>query len=280
VKFGASTWLWASPFTTDGVALFRKIKAFGFDYVEIPVEDPALIEGAVVRRALDDEGLTTVVCGAFGPERDLTHDDPTVRAGCLDYIERCLDLCSELGSPVFTGPMYSAVGKARLVAPEQRRLEWCRAVENLRGVAERAHARGLRLAIEPLNRFESDLVNTARDAVRLVDQIGHQAVGILLDSFHMTIEERDLEQAVCTAGARLFHMQVSENYRGTPGTGLTNWAALKRGLAAVKYQGGISIESFTTDNRQLADAVCFWTPKAESQDALASEGLAFLRGVF
>lgn len=280
MQFGASTWLWVSPFTTQSVALFARIKSFGFDFVEIPVEDPGAIDPRIVRRALEDHGLKAVVCGAFGPARDLTNDDAAVRAGCREYIGRSLDLCVALGSSLFAGPMYAAVGKARLAPPAQRQLEWRRAVEELRGVAEQAGGLGLQLAIEPLNRFESDLVNTAADAVRLVDEIAHPAARVMLDSFHMTIEERDLEQAVLTAGARLAHVQVSENYRGTPGTGLTNWMALRRGLEAVRYRGGMSIESFTTDNKELAGAVCFWNPKAESQDALARDGLKFLKQTF
>jgi D-psicose/D-tagatose/L-ribulose 3-epimerase len=280
MKFGVSTWLWTSPFATATTAMFPKIKKMGFDFIEIPVEDPALIDGRAVRRALDDNGLAGVVCGAFGPSRDLTADDPKLRTNALEYITRCLDLTGELGGKFLAGPMYSAVGKARLVPAEQRRIEWQRAVENVRQAAVIAAARNLQLAIEPLNRFESDLVNTAADAVRLVDEIAHPAARVMLDTFHMTIEERDLEAAVRTVGSRLIHVQVSENYRGTPGTGLTPWNSLKRGLDSVGYRGGVSIESFTTENKELAGAVCFWTPKAESQDAFATDGLAFLKKLF
>jgi D-psicose/D-tagatose/L-ribulose 3-epimerase len=277
ITFGVSTWLWTSPFKTETVALFPKIKAMGFDFVEIPVEDVALINGPLVRRALADHGLAPVVCGAFGPTRDLTADDPKLRANGLDYITRSLDLAGEVGGKFLAGPMYSAVGKARLVPPEQRRLEWQRAVENVRHAAELAGARGLQLAIEPLNRFESDLVNTAEDVVRLVDEIAHPAARVMLDSFHMTIEERDLEQAIRTVGPRLLHVQVSENFRGTPGTGQTRWDSFKRGLDAVGYTGGVSIECFTPEIKELAGAVCFWRPMAASQDAFAADGLAFLR---
>jgi len=280
MKFGASTWLWTSPFNTGTTALFPKLKRMGFDFVEIPVEDPAIIDTVAVRRALADHGLAPVVCGAFGPTRDLTSDDPKLRQTGLDYITRCLDLTVEVGATFFAGPMYSAVGKARLVPPEQRRTEWARAVENLRTVAACAADRKLRIALEPLNRFESDLVNTAADTVRLANDIGHPAACVMLDSFHMTIEERDLEQAVRVTAGKLIHVQVSENYRGTPGTGLTPWASFARGLKAVGYDGGISIESFTPEVKELAGAVCFWRLMAESQDALAGDGLAFLKKTF
>jgi len=280
MKFGVSTWLWTSPFTTETAGMFSKIKRLGFDFVEIPAEDPAQIDGSVVRQALMDEGLTAVVCGAFGPSRDLTHEDPTVHAATFDYVARCLDLCNQVGSGIFAGPMYAATGKRRLVSPEQRRLEWQRAVGNVRHVAELAAAHDVRLAIEPLNRFETDLVNTAEDVVRLVDAIAHPAAGVMMDSFHMAIEERDMEEALRRVGSRLVHVQVSDNYRGTPGKGQIRWDRFRRGLEVAGYQGGIAIESFTPEIKELAAAVCFWRQLEPSQDGFASEGLAFLRQLF
>src|SRR3954462_2496554 len=132
MNFGVSTWLWTSPFKTETVELFPKIKRLGFDFVEIPIEDPALIDAALVRRALNDHGLLPVSCGAWGSTRDLTHDDPKLRQNSFDYIEAALDLTRELGAKFLAGPMYSAVGNARLVPAAQRRLEWQRAVENVR----------------------------------------------------------------------------------------------------------------------------------------------------
>ena len=283
MKFGVSTWLWTSPFSTETVALFPKIKRMGFDFVEIPAEDPALIDGKTVRRALGDHGLTCVVCGAFGPTRDLTHDDPAVHAVSFDYISRSLDLCVQLGTDIFAGPMYSAVGKRRVLPPGQRRVEWQRAVVNLRKVAGLAAERGVRLAIEPLNRFETDLVNRAEDVVRLVDEIGHPAAGVMLDSFHMNLEERDNEEALRAVGRRLVHVQVSDNYRGCPGKGQFRWDTFKRGIVAAQaagYQGGIAIESFTPEIIELAGAVCFWRPMEPSQDGFASDGLAYLKNLF
>jgi D-psicose/D-tagatose/L-ribulose 3-epimerase len=278
IRFGASTWLWTSPFHT-GIAdeLFHRIASMGFDAVEIAVEDPDLIDVGVVAGCLERHRLKALVCGAFGPDRDLAHEDPAVHRNALDYISRCLDICTALGAGFLGGPMYSAVGKARMVPPEQRMREWDLAVDNLRTACRMASERGLRLAIEPLNRFESDMVNTCSDAVRMIDQIGHPAAGILLDAFHMNIEEPDIHKAILTAGDRLLHVQVAENYRGTPGRGQTRWDEYRRGLEDAGYRGAVTIESFTTDNRSLAGAVCFWRPMAESQDLLASEGLAFLR---
>lgn len=278
IKYGVSTWLWTSPFTTQSIReLFPKISKMGFDVVEIAVEDPALIDVKKVKSALNDHGLKASICGAFGSSRDLTNESKQVQQNGLSYIESCLDICKEMGVDFFGGPMYSAVGKARMVKPAERKAEWDLAVKNLQLVCEMAAARNLKIALEPLNRFESDMINTADDVLRMVNDINHPAACVMLDSFHMSIEERDVERAIVTAGDKLIHLQVSENYRGTPGSGQTPWHTYRKGLEAIDYKGIVTIESFTTDNVELAGAVCFWTPKAESQDAFAIDGLRFLK---
>lgn len=278
VKFGVSTWLWASPFSTSlARPLFEKISAMGYDVVEIAVEDPKLLDTRQLRQLLEEFELGALVCGAFGSDRDLTSEEDAIQKNALSYIASCLDICNELGAPFLAGPMYSAVGKARMVSPEQRKKEWDLAVENLRKVCQMAEERNLSIALEPLNRFESDLVNTAADAVRMVGDIAHPAARILLDGFHMNIEEAHIEQAIRTAGEYLIHVQVADNYRGVPGTGQVNWQAWYTGLEAIGYEGTVSIESFTPNNKELAAAVCVWKPLAESQDLFASKGLEFLR---
>ncbi len=277
VKFGVSTWLWTSPFNKETVNLFPKIKSYGYDSVEIPVEDPALIDTDWVKKALSDNGLSPIICGAFGPTRDLTHEDPSFHKTCFDYLDACFDIASELGAGFVAGPMYSAVGKARLISPEQKKIEWNRAVSNLRKVCGRAGEFGLEIAIETLNRFETDLINTAEELMQLIHDINEPQAKAILDGFHMNIEEPDIERAIRRVGDKLIHVQVSENYRGTPGTGQTNWAAWKRGLEAINYQGAISIESFTPEVKELAGAVCIWKPLVPSQDGFAKEGLEFLK---
>jgi len=277
LRFGVSTWLWTSPFTTDTIELFPKIKSLGYDAVEIPVEYPEKIDARKVKTALQRNELEAIVCGAFGPSRDLTHEDPSVHENCFQYIVQCLDLCNEWNAKFLAGPMYSAVGKARMVSPEQRKVEWERAVNNIYKVSKMAHERSLEIALEPLNRFESDLINTAEDVMRLIHDVNHRAAKVLLDGFHMAIEERNMEQAITTVGDKLIHVQVSENYRGTPGTGQTPWDSFKKGLKKIDYKGVVSIESFTPEIKELAGAVCIWKNLAPSQDGFAQEGINFLK---
>ena len=280
IQFGVSTWLWQSPFTTASVSLFPKIKAMGFEVVEIPVEDPDLIDGLKVKQALEDNGLQPTVCGVFGPTKDFTSDDTTLHENSFRYVEQCFELCALLGVSFFAGPMYSAVGKARMVSNEQRKMEWERAVTNLRKVCEMGKGFGQDIALEPLNRFESDLVNTAEDVMRLVSDINHENAKVLLDGFHMTIEEKNIREAINSVGDKLIHVQVSENHRGIPGTGLTPWQDFKLGLEDINYSGAMVIESFTPEIKELAGAVCIWKHLAKSQDEFASEGIHFLKKTF
>lgn len=275
-KIGVSTWVWTSPFSLDTLTLFPKIKAMGFDVVEIPIEYPDLIPIRWVKQALHDHGLSAVVCGAFGPNRDFTNPSKEVQQECRNYIKRCFDFCEEWGSGFLAGPMYAAVGKFQENTESARLTAWRRTVENLHQICEEASSRNLSLAIEPLNRFESDLVNTTADVNRLIRDINHPAAKIMLDSFHMMIEETDLARAIEEAGDRLIHLQVSDSHRGIPGSGLTPWTEIRKGLDLINYQGTVSIESFTPEIKSLAGAVCIWRKFADNQDDFAQEGFQFL----
>lgn len=278
--FGASTWLWTSPYRSSDVGLLEKIAALGFKSVELPIEDPSLIDVAALRPVLRDLGLSVHVCGAFGPGRDLTHPDPAVRASGRAYITDCLDIAAGLDAGFFAGPMYSEVGKARQLPEDERRREWDLAVSELRQVSFAAADRGLAIALEPINRFETDLVNTTADSLRMIRDIDHPAAKVMIDTFHMTIEEADIGAAIRAAGKDLIHVQVSENHRGVTGTGLTPWTSFRDALREIDYSGSIVIESFTPDNRDLAGAVCIWKRFTPTQDEFASRGLAFLQQLF
>ena len=278
--FGASTWLWTSPFRSSDVELLKNIAALGFKAVELPIEDPALVDAKALRPVLEDLGLTVHVCGAFGPGRDLTNADPAVRDSGRAYISSCLEIAADLGAGFLAGPMYSQVGKARQLPEDERKREWDLAVSELRKVSVEAGDRGLAIALEPINRFETDLVNTTADSLRMIRDIGHPAAKVMIDSFHMTIEEADLGAAIRAAGKDLIHVQVSENHRGVTGTGLTPWKSFRDALEEIGYDGSVVIESFTPDNRDLAGAVCIWKRFTPTQDEFASRGLTFLKQLF
>ena len=277
IQFGVNTWTWVSPFKTADKHLFPKIKHMGFDLVELAVEDPALIDAREVASSLWNNELGATVCGAFGPNRDLSHEDAAIQQNSLDYIQTCLRICQQIGAKVFAGPMYSSVGKARQIPADERKRERDRAIANLKKAAVMAEDHGVILGIEPLNRFEIDMVNTHQQALAMVRAVNRKNVQIHLDSFHMNIEEKDSRAAIKACKGRLCHFHASESDRGTPGTGQVDWQGIAKGLKATKYDGAVVIETFTPMVKEIAKAAAIWRKLAPSQDALARDGVRFLK---
>jgi D-psicose/D-tagatose/L-ribulose 3-epimerase len=274
---GACTWLWTSPFG-DGEAagLAARVAGLGFDVLEVCIEGTDGVSAEALSAAASQAGVQLSVCGAFGPDRDLAHPDPGPRQAALDYIAWCVELAAAVGSPHVCGPMYSAVGKARLEDPEARAAERRRSVEGLKRAADHAGQAGIKLAVEPLNRYETDMVNTVAQGLELCAEVGEDSLGLLLDTYHMNIEEKSLGAAIRGAGDRLFHFHACENDRGTPGTGHIPWDEVFAALADSGYSGQVVIESFTPAVREIARAVSLWRPLDAEGDELAAAGRSFL----
>ena len=277
IPLGLSTFVLASPFSDADLGLFGKVKSFGYEQVEVCIEDPGKLTASAVAKAAAEEGLSVLVCGAFGPDRDISHEDEQRRRGGTGYLRHCVDFAAAVGSSLVSGPMYAPTGQARLLDAGARAAQWARATESLAQVAEHARAANVRLAVEPLNRFETDLVNTVEQGVRLCADVGADNVGLLLDTFHMNIEEKSLPAAITTAGPRVFHFQASENDRGTPGSGHIAWEEVVAALRGIDYAGSVVVESFLPTVQEIARAVSLWRPVADSMDALAADSVRFLR---
>ncbi len=280
MQFGINTFVWVSPLTTDSIeALAPKVKALGFDVLELAIEGTDAIDIAAARTALEAAGLGSVICGAFGPTRNLCSEDPAIRANAAAYLRWCIDAAVGVGATVVAGPMYSAVGKARLSDPTARQAERELAVAGVAEAADYAAARGVKLALEMLNRFETDMLNIVEQGLAFVEETGRANVGLHLDTFHMHLEEKSSAAAIRLAGDRIYHFHACENDRGTPGKGQVRWDEIAQALRDVRYAGPVVIESFTPDVQEIARAVCIWREIAPSQDALAVDGLRFLKGL-
>ncbi len=281
IQFGASTFIWVSPFETGSFHLVKKIKEMGYDILEVAVEDKDLIDWPKLKEMVKDEGLQVTISGAFGPDRDISNVDPAVRKNGLQYIIDCIRIAEDMNSPIFTGPVYSAVGKTRIVSDEQKKQErdWC--IENLLKAGEVAGSCGVVVGLEPLNRFETDMVNTSDQALSIVKEVAHKNIKISLDTFHCNIEEKNIPDAIRKVGKELLcHVQGNESDRGTPGTGHLDWSGIKQALAEIEYEGAMVIETFGAPSKELARAACIWRPLANSADELASEGLQFYKQMF
>lgn len=281
MQFGASTFIWASPFSDDKIDyLVGKIKNFEFDLIELCIENPDIINPEKVRKAILKANIGAIVCGAFGPMRDISSKDESIQENGISYLKTCVDYAKIIGSPIVVGPMYSATGKARLLSPKKKAEQWNLGVKNLKIIANYAKKRNIKLAIEPLNRFETDFINTVEQGLELIERIDYTNVGLLLDVFHMNIEEKDSALAIRSAGGKLFHFHACSNDRGTPGTGQINWKSISSAIKNAGYDAAIVIESFTPEIKEIARAVSFWRPIVKDQDLLAKDGLAFLKEIF
>ena len=278
MKFGVNSFVWVSPCTTEAVKeLAPKVKSMGFDILEIACENPELLDVQTIKEALAQNNLTGIICGVFGPDRNICSFDPGIRANALKYILWLIDAAVAVGSEVVAGPMYSSVGKAHLEDREARRKEWELAVKEIRAIADNAGPKGIKLALEPLNRFETDMINTASQGLMFINNVGRGNVGLHLDTFHMHLEEKSSPDAIRQAGDKIFHFHACENDRGVPGTGQVHWYKIASALKSVNYPGPVVIESFTSQVKEIARAVNIWREIAPSQDAIAQQGLQFLK---
>jgi D-psicose/D-tagatose/L-ribulose 3-epimerase len=277
MKIGVNTWVWTSPFGTRDFGLVPKIKSMGFDIIEVAAEDPSLIDAALLRKTAEEHGLSITICGAFGPSRDVSSDDPAIRQNGADYIVECIRLAQAVGSNLVAGPVYAAVGKTRLVSADQKAREraWC--VDNLREVGKVASDAGVTIGIEPLNRFETDMINLVEQAIALIREVGQPAYKVHIDTFHANIEEKSIPEAIRMAGGLLGHFHACENDRGIPGTGHIDWIGVRDALRDIDYDGPVVIESFTPGVVEIAKAAAIWRPLASSQDELARQGARYLR---
>ena len=272
MRIGVNTLLWTGSFGEDECRLLPWIKASGFDLVEISRYDFDDFPASRIRSALESEGLGCTFCSALTGTLNLAGPDP---ARAFDFLRKGIELAAELGAPVLSGPFCTPVG----YLPGRRRTEreWAQVVDHLRQLGPVLDQHGVNLALEAINRFECYFVNTAEDLGRLVDDVGHPRIGVLFDTFHANIEEKDVAAAVTLLGCRIRNVHAAENDRGAPGSGHVPWEQVFTELRAVRYDGPVVIESFGGAIPELAAATCIWRDLARDSDTLALDGLAFLR---
>ncbi|UCH27028.1 MAG: sugar phosphate isomerase/epimerase [Trueperaceae bacterium] len=278
MNYGVNTWVWISPTTTERFAEYvPKVRAMGFDMIEFGLEDPEALDYRRAAEILKAHDCGISVAAAMGPDRDLIKDDEAVQRNALDYLRHCIDACHTLGATNLVGPMYSAVGRVWKETPESRERDVETLVTYLKTLSAYAFDRGVVLCLEPLNRFETSFINLARQVNEIVDRVDHPACKVLLDTFHMNIEEKSLGDAIRATGQRLGHFHACENDRGAPGSGNVTWGEVAQALRDIDYRGPVVIESFTSEVTSIARAAAVWRPFEASQDALAQQGLAFLK---
>ena len=280
MRFGLNTFLYTSPFTTDSVKLLPKFKKWGFDTIEIPIEDPSHIDPAVVQAALEKNGLVCgSVCACMGPDRDLRGNAKQQKTG-IKYLKALIDQAVVLGNARVIGPVYSAVGRADAVAPDEYKKQWATVVKNLKEVCKHAEKKGIEICLEPLNRFETDFINTCDQGLKMIKAVKSKNLKLHLDTFHMNIEQKNQAEAILKAGKALGHFHACGSDRGTPGGDHIDWKPIVKALKEIGYEGDVVIESFTTDVKVIARAAAIWRKIEPKRDNIAVDGLAFLKKAF
>ena len=242
------------------------------DFCELLVPEEGELDPAEAGRAACDAGLFLALAARVNVQRDLASEDAMSRAAGVAYLRRCVDVAVACGATIVGGPLYGTplVFAGRPPSPideAARQARVARVIEGLRAAGDYAAGTGVCFAVEPLNRFETDFCNTARQALELCALVDRPSVGIMLDTFHMNMEEDDLPEAIRAAAPRLIHFQANENHRGFLGTGHLDWPPICRALAEVDYRGAITLEPFRRTDHRLSVPLAQWRPPAHDEDA-------------
>jgi D-psicose/D-tagatose/L-ribulose 3-epimerase len=275
MKFGVNTFIWTAEFDGASLPLLPPIKEHGFDGIEVPVFRPATFAAETIRKGTEAAGLEVNTCTVMVDGMSLIHSDAGIRKRTQAHLRDCIEATSDAGGRMIAGPLYSPVG----YLPGRRRTEdeWKWAVEGFQTLGDALTTHNVTLAIEPLNRFETFFLNTAADAAKLCDEINHPKIGILFDTFHANIEEKDIAAGYRTVGRHLKHVHTCENDRGTPGSGHVEWESVFQALRDVRYDGWLTIESFGFALGEISAAASIWRDIEKTPEAIAWDGIKFLK---
>lgn len=275
MKYGVTTYVWAAEFGPSHFSVLPRIKEAGLDGIEIPIFQPRELPAAEIRKNAAANGLECTTCTVMLPGLSPISGDAEERRKARIDLKEKIQVTAEVGSCILAGPVYSPVG----FLPGRRRTqdEWNWAVETYQSVGDTLAANGVTLAIEPLNRFETFFLNTAEDAAALCDQVGHPNVGVLCDTFHANIEEKNIAAGIRKIGKHLKHLHACENDRGTPGSGHVEWGAIFQVLKDLEYNGWTVMESFGFAQGPMSAAASIWRDIEPTPEAVPFEGIHFLR---
>ncbi len=280
MRFGLNTFLYASPFTNESVSMFKKLKNWGFDTVEIAIEDPSHVDPAVLKAAAAKAGLAIgSICAAMGPGRDFRGSAADQR-NAQKYLTALVDQAAAMGCPRIIGPLYSVVGLIGSHDDKTKAAHFKLVVKNLKQLAKHAEKKGVLLCVEPLNRFETDFLNTCDQGLRLVKAVNSPAVKLHLDTFHMNIEEKNQAAAILKAGKHLGHFHACGTDRGVPGGDSLDWKPIVAALRKIGYKQDVVIESFTTDVKVIARAAAIWRKMEPRRDDIPVKGLKNMHRLF
>lgn len=278
MRIGINTCLWLWPFNFERVELFKKIEDLGFDGVEMTIEDRSEKNLGIIKDYIQKTNLSRIVCSSF-VKGNLIDDDYEIIKRGIQYVKESIDLCEYLGAKILVGPTYGSLINKDFLNTERKNKAKKQVIEILKDIGKYALEKRIKIAIEPINRYESNFLNTANEGIDLVKKINLPNIGLNLDTYHMNIEEKDSKAAVLNSGKYLFHLHAPENDRGTPGTGSVDWNGIAKSLEKINFDGFVVMESGSPKVEEVAKLGAFWRIYDYPQDEMAKKGLKFLRNL-
>lgn len=271
--FGIHSSIWTMDWTPQAAEhAVEQARHYEFDFIEVALLNPSKVDTSHSRNLFAKAGISAV-CSLGMPEGAWPSRDPD--AG-LTFLKSVIDAAADMGAEALSGVIYGGIGERTGEPPTQ--LEYDNVARCLRAAAARAKQRGILLGIEPVNRYETHLINTGRQAVEMIEAIGAENMFIHLDTYHMNIEEKGAGNGILDARDHLRYIHLSESDRGVPGMGTCDWDEIHATLAAIDFKGGLAMESFINMPPELSWGLSVWRPVADSTEQVITEGLPFLRG--
>lgn len=277
LEYAVHAYAWTTSWSNNTLDLIDRTKGLGFDCIEVPLMEIDSIDPPKIKKRLEQVGLGVCTSLACSETTDVSSEDETIRKQGVDYLKRCVQATADMGATCLTGVIYSAIGGQIDGFPDER--YWERSAAALKEVAKMAVDVGVTLGIEAINRYETFLVNTCDQALKLREMVDEPNVKVHLDAYHMNIEENDFYTPTKKAIPYLCHFHLSESHRGTPGTGTVNWDEIYRAFGEENYTGLVGLESFAEVSDSMRAATCMWRNLAPSSDILLRDGLAYLKGL-
>lgn len=274
VRFGVHSSLWTASWTMAAAErLVPEAARHGLQVIEVALLAPETIEAERTRELLAAYGMEATASLCLPAEANAALHPERAEA----FLRRALDVAHAMGSRILCGVTYATLGWRSGSPPSEAELATI--ARALKPVARHARSLGMTLGLEPCNRYETHLLNTAAQAVAMLERIGEPNLTIHLDTYHMNIEEKGLTAGFRTAGRRCTYVHLSESDRGVPGTGTVDFPAAFRALAEQGFEGDLVLESFVTLPPEIAAALSVWRPVAASPEEVLARGLPYLRGL-
>lgn len=277
MKFGIHAGLWQARWTDEITPILRVVADLGFDGVEVSLLGMTDEKAEALGKAVRDHGLEVTCSDGLAPDKDITSADPDVRAAGVAYLQWAIATTAKIGSRGLAGVVYAPWG---VYDPANKAVRAQRSTEAFATLDADLQAHDVTLGIEAINRFETDLVNTADEAAAMARASGSDRVGALLDTFHLNIEEKDIGAAIVGAKDQLVHFHVSDNDRGVPGSGHVPWAEVASALKTINYNKWIVAEMFVIAGNPASADLNIWRNIEPDPTDAAARALAFMRKTF